>query len=158
MVFCGFPRHPFFIVGPRLYEEVLAARTARAWRRSQRGLWSKPPRDWIAPWDWRRRAREPGYRPIDHAHETLEACLASLRQRRGDAIAAASATSLDAVPVASGSCAIKGNIGRDGDRIYHVPGSDSYASTRIDPNRGERWFCSEDEARRAGWRAPRQVH
>jgi endonuclease YncB( thermonuclease family) len=51
-------------------------------------------------------------------------------------------------------CAIKGNISGSG-RIYHLPGSRSYADTRIDTSRGERWFCSEAEARAAGWRAPR---
>lgn len=52
-------------------------------------------------------------------------------------------------------CLIKGNIGKNGDRIYHVPGSRSYGPTRIDKSKGERWFCSEDEARQAGWRPPR---
>ena len=51
-------------------------------------------------------------------------------------------------------CAIKGNISRSGARIYHVPGSPSYDATQIDEARGERWFCSEAEARAAGWRAP----
>ncbi len=52
-------------------------------------------------------------------------------------------------------CPIKGNIGRNGERIYHVPGSSAYDRTRIDESRGERWFCSEREARAAGWRPPR---
>jgi endonuclease YncB( thermonuclease family) len=52
-------------------------------------------------------------------------------------------------------CDIKGNINGDDKRIYHVPGSRSYDDTVIDSSRGERWFCSEGEARRAGWRAPR---
>jgi hypothetical protein len=52
-------------------------------------------------------------------------------------------------------CNIKGNINSQGDRIYHVPGSSSYGPTRIDTSKGERWFCSEEEARAAGWRAPR---
>jgi endonuclease YncB( thermonuclease family) len=52
-------------------------------------------------------------------------------------------------------CYIKGNINGDGERIYHVPGSPSYDDTRIDENKGERWFCTEVEARTAGWRAPR---
>lgn len=52
-------------------------------------------------------------------------------------------------------CYIKGNINGEGDRIYHVPGSPSYDDTRIDENKGERWFCTEVEARTAGWRAPR---
>lgn len=49
-------------------------------------------------------------------------------------------------------CAIKGNVGRSGKRIYHLPGQADYASTRIDPRRGEQWFCSEAEARAAGFR------
>ena len=48
---------------------------------------------------------------------------------------------------------IKGNINR-GKHIYHVPGSSSTDETKIDEAKGERWFCTEDEARRAGWRAP----
>jgi endonuclease YncB( thermonuclease family) len=52
-------------------------------------------------------------------------------------------------------CKIKGNINDKGERIYHVPGSGSYESTGINEERGERWFCTEAEARRAGWRAPR---
>lgn len=50
-------------------------------------------------------------------------------------------------------CPIKGNISGNG-RIYHAPWSEWYERTRIDPTRGERWFCSEDEALRAGWRPP----
>ncbi len=55
-----------------------------------------------------------------------------------------------------GACVIKGNIGRRGTRIYHVPGGQYYARTRIDPSKGERWFCSESEARGAGWRRSRR--
>ena len=55
----------------------------------------------------------------------------------------------------SGNCQIKGNINSRGDRIYHVPGSRYYGATQINTSRGERWFCSEAEARAAGWRAPR---
>lgn len=52
-------------------------------------------------------------------------------------------------------CRIKGNISRRGDRIYHVPGGRYYARTRIDLAKGERWFCSEQEALSAGWRRAR---
>ena len=55
---------------------------------------------------------------------------------------------------ASGDCIIKGNISNSG-RIYHMPHNADYANTRIDPARGERWFCTEAEARAAGWRAAR---
>ena len=56
----------------------------------------------------------------------------------------------------SARCRIKGNIGRDGSRIYHLPGSRNYHRTRINPSRGERWFCSEAKARAAGWRRARR--
>ncbi len=50
-------------------------------------------------------------------------------------------------------CNIKGNVSIDsGERIYHVPGQKFYSQTRISPEWGERWFCSEAEARKAGWR------
>jgi micrococcal nuclease len=51
-------------------------------------------------------------------------------------------------------CAIKGNINSRGDKIYHLPGSGSYAGTKIDAGKGERWFCSEAEAQANDWRAP----
>ncbi|MGO6847125.1 succinoglycan biosynthesis protein exoi [Rhizobium ruizarguesonis] len=51
------------------------------------------------------------------------------------------------------SCKIKGNISIDtGERIFHVPGQKYYTQTRISPQYGERWFCSEFEAWAAGWR------
>ncbi|OYX33545.1 MAG: hypothetical protein B7Y99_07225 [Caulobacterales bacterium 32-69-10] len=50
-------------------------------------------------------------------------------------------------------CVIKGNINAKGRRIFHVPGQEDYAATRIDTARGERWFCSAAEARAAGWTA-----
>lgn len=52
---------------------------------------------------------------------------------------------------APAGCRIKGNISDNG-RIYHMPGQENYARTRISLTRGERWFCSEAEARAAGWR------
>jgi endonuclease YncB( thermonuclease family) len=53
-------------------------------------------------------------------------------------------------------CPIKGNINRDGDRIYHTPLSAMYNRVQIDEEEGERWFCDEAEAQTAGWRAPRR--
>jgi endonuclease YncB( thermonuclease family) len=53
-------------------------------------------------------------------------------------------------------CAIKGNINRDGEKIYHLPASPAYARTHINTRAGERYFCTEAEARAAGWR-PAQV-
>ncbi len=62
----------------------------------------------------------------------------------------------DAPRARPGPCRIKGNISKSGERIYHVPGGRYYDATRIDPGRGERWFCTEAEARAAGWRRSRR--
>ncbi len=51
------------------------------------------------------------------------------------------------------TCDIKGNR----TKIYHVRGSRFYAETVIDTAAGERWFCSEGQARDAGWRPPRNA-
>lgn len=59
------------------------------------------------------------------------------------------------VTPATGDCRIKGNISSNG-RIYHLPGQTHYDRTRIDPSRGERMFCTEADARAAGWRAARR--
>lgn len=53
-------------------------------------------------------------------------------------------------------CLIKGNISSDGRKIYHVPGTTSYGHTRINTEKGERWFCNEDDALAAGWLPPRR--
>lgn len=53
-----------------------------------------------------------------------------------------------------GDCRIKGNRSAGGKRIYHLPGTRDYARTRIDTEKGERWFCDEAEARAAGFRPP----
>ncbi|WP_040123986.1 sunset domain-containing protein [Neorhizobium galegae] len=51
------------------------------------------------------------------------------------------------------ACNIKGNVSTNSrERIFHVPGQLDYNATIISRQYGERWFCSEDEARSAGWR------
>lgn len=47
----------------------------------------------------------------------------------------------------TGACVIKGNINRNGERIYHLPNDPYYSRTNP-----EAMFCSEDEARAAGFR------
>ena len=49
-------------------------------------------------------------------------------------------------------CLIKGNISKKGEKIYHVPGQQYYDDTIIIPSKGERYFCTEAEAKAAGWR------
>ena len=84
--------------------------------------------DFVAPWDWR-------------ADESLR----SVRRDTG------SDTGQN-----TRACRIKGNISRSGARIYHVPGGHYYERTQISTSKGERWFCSEAEARSAGWRRSRR--
>ena len=48
-------------------------------------------------------------------------------------------------------CRIKGNINRSGNKIYHMPGSPSYEGTNP-----EQWFCTEQQARDAGFRSSGQ--
>ena len=52
----------------------------------------------------------------------------------------------------SDRCQIKGNISKSG-KIYYIPGSPWYEKTKINTDKCERWFCTEEEAKAAGWRA-----
>ena len=54
------------------------------------------------------------------------------------------------------NCRIKGNISAKGVRVYHMPGQAYYEKTGIRPEQGERWFCSEAQARASGWRRARR--
>jgi len=95
-------------------------------RAARRGLWAG---EFTAPWEYR-------------------------QSRRGDSGAAPVAPSVLPAPKARKGCLIKGNISDSG-KIYHMPGSSHYDETKIDERNGERWFCTEQEARAAGWRAAR---
>ena len=91
-------------------------------RRAKRGIWTG---EFVPPWDWRRGDR------LEAA--TRDAPRASAGDRR--------------------DCNIKGNISHNsGKRLYHIPGDRDYERTRISTSRGERYFCTEAEARAAGWR------
>ena len=95
-------------------------------RANRRGIWSGT---FQRPSDWRAQAR---------------------------ASTTAAAPSYQSTAPAPSGCAIKGNISSAGARIYHVPGQMDYEATQINPNRGERWFCSPAEAQAAGWRPARR--
>ena len=51
------------------------------------------------------------------------------------------------------TCPIKGNINSKGVKIYHMPYNRDYKKTRINTAKGEKWFCDENQALAAGWRA-----
>jgi endonuclease YncB( thermonuclease family) len=48
------------------------------------------------------------------------------------------------------SCVIKGNM-RDSQKTYHIPGCKNYDQTIIDLSFGDQWFCTEHDARDAGF-------
>ena len=52
----------------------------------------------------------------------------------------------------SGECLIKGNMSEKGfGKIYFLPACSNYNTVKIDPTRGEQYFCSEESAQAAGW-------
>ncbi len=98
-------------------------------RSAKRGMWAGA---FTAPWDYR------------HSHS--DAAPEDPRTQQDP-----QQNQLDSQ---TGECMIKGNINGRGERIYHVPGTRGYDETVITESKGERWFCSEQEAESAGWRAP----
>lgn len=51
------------------------------------------------------------------------------------------------------NCNIKGNISyKNWEKIYHTPDCPYYDETSINTSAWEKRFCSEQEARNAGWR------
>jgi len=103
--------------------------------RARRGMWAG---EFTAPWDYRHSHGD----NTEHAPPRLPP-------------PATQTSSAGPQADSSPGCLIKGNINRSGERIYHLPGTRGYAETRIDPAYGEGWFCSEEDAKAAGWRAPR---
>ncbi len=49
-------------------------------------------------------------------------------------------------------CVIKGTINEKDQRVFYVPSDEGYDTIVIDPSRGERMFCSDDQAILRGWR------
>lgn len=49
------------------------------------------------------------------------------------------------------SLPIKGNLGKKGAKLYYTPDTSNYDNVKIDENKGERFFCSIEEAEEAGW-------
>lgn len=51
-------------------------------------------------------------------------------------------------------CPVKAMVGAAQGRVYIVPTDSAYRTARLDPARGDRSFCSDEDARAAGWRRP----
>ena len=117
----------------RRYSSAYAGEEASA-KVAKRGVWRG---EFVPPWDWRRGDRLKSASRGDRVKATRDASRVAARDR--------------------GNCNIKGNISHNGGkRIYHMPGDRDYERTRISTSRGERYFCSEAEARAAGWRRARR--
>ncbi len=114
------------------YSDAYTREEAEA-RAARRGLWAG---SFVPPSEFRRCLREGGIAP---ACSRVDGAPASRPPASGSA-------------AAPPGCAVKGNVNDRGERIYHRPGDADYERVVIRTDKGERWFCSEDEARAAGWR------
>ena len=65
--------------------------------------------------------------------------------------ASASAEREQASDPFSDECVIKGNINKRYEKDYFFPGCPNYKRVKIDPRKGEQWFCTEKAAMAAGW-------
>jgi len=54
-------------------------------------------------------------------------------------------------------CNVKGTIDDDGRRVYLVPTDGTFADATVDQSKGEQLFCSDEEARQAGWQRPDEI-
>jgi|SRR5882724_1382818 len=100
----------------------------------QRGLWRGA---FIAPWDWR--------------HKNNKTVILGALQVPINAQALLLGPSVtEGAP--SPDCTIKGNINRNGERIYHLQNQQFYTRIKMDIGGGKRWFCTPEEAEAAGWR------
>ena len=124
------------------YSKAYVAEEATA-RSAQKGMWAGA---FIAPWDWRTRTASTAilgsYKPTERQERLLLPSTPSAPQLQPKP----SLSPLAQVQEQRAECLIKGNINSKGERIYHVPGQRYYDKTQIDESKGERWFCTEQEA------------
>jgi endonuclease YncB( thermonuclease family) len=102
-------------------------------REQRKGMWVGA---FIAPSDWRHRDK----------HTVMLGGLSVPADAQTELLAAASSANAP-----SPGCIIKGNVNTLGERIYHMPGQAAYSKINMQDPR-KRWFCSEEDARTAGWR------
>ena len=102
-------------------------------RTHQRGLWEGA---FIAPWDWRHRNNNTVILGAFSVPINAQSLLLPRSTTEG---------------APSPECIIKGNVSRNGERIYHMPEQRFYARIRMGVG-NRRWFCTPEEAESAGWR------
>jgi len=53
-------------------------------------------------------------------------------------------------------CSIKGNLTKNDKRFYHLPHFRHYNQVKINLDKGDRWFCTEEDAVKAGFEKARE--
>jgi len=62
-------------------------------------------------------------------------------------------------PPSDPNCIIKGNVSKSGfGKIYFLPGCANYKTTKIDFEKGDMYFCTEEEAQSAGFQKAENCH
>src|SRR5438067_765493 len=97
-------------------------------RINQRGLWQGA---FIAPWDWRHK---------NNKTVILGALVIPINAQ----VSLLGPSATEGAP--SPDCTIKGNVSRNGERIYHLQNQQCYARIKMDKGNGKRWFCTPEEA------------
>ena len=123
---------------PRTY--VIAERKARE---ASLGVWRGK---FVRPWDWRDGKRLQGEPVAPKGHDM-----------RDEHAWSWGGVPLHPIhhPLHSG-CVIKAKKGDGETGLYYTPLDPGYADIKIDSSKGDRYFCSDDAARRAGWWRPKQ--
>jgi endonuclease YncB( thermonuclease family) len=49
------------------------------------------------------------------------------------------------------NCKIKANVGANDEHFYHFPGCNHYNTVSVQLHHGDQWFCTEAEAKKAGF-------
>jgi endonuclease YncB( thermonuclease family) len=119
-------------------------------RVANRGIWALPPEQRIAPWQLRQSYRSERTAFTDFSDETIADCEAAAG--KPDTRAGTIETNpIPGLTPPDPDCRIKADITSSGKRRYYVPGMRAYPSIIITEKNGERWFCSESDAAKAGW-------
>ncbi len=108
-------------------------------RRAHLGIWSST---FVEPWKWRAGERLPAEHDFDGSAHLTGRLPWKWNQK-----------TLQHRPRAEhAACLVKGIVTETGERLYFGPLDKEFESIEIDPEKGDRLFCGDDEARDAGWR------
>ena len=111
----------------------------RSARSASLGIWRG---DFVRPQDWRKGKRLPG-----EANRKSEGRETKVHTRKWNG-----RRIIEVGNNHKSECLVKGTIGKKNKHIYYVILDDTYSNITLSTMNGERMFCSDDEARLAGWR------